>query len=249
MDWFVASNKCMYTCSGDYNRSRVIEDTCFYGVFQNIPSNANKTIDYEIWVALFDKESNSNFCTPEEIKYVLGKLKEVVPFKFKLDFTPHMFKGKPYGIIKLHITGPKIIHKVILTYTRCFFEYPSNVVAKETLNVYPEVIKRMHVGYSISWLNVFLTIESCFTQRGGGHTWTSPYQPDAPLFTKESLVKRLKENPDMSLNGIFNCGRKRLDHDGYKTPCNEKIFHDEKAIEKRVQHYVNLLNTKLTWIK
>ena len=249
MDWYIGSYRCMYTCSGYYKKSKVIENACFGEVIGNIPFNESKTVDYKVWVALFDKENCSNFCTPEEIKYVLNKLKDVVPFKFKLDFTPHMYKNKPYGIIELHITGPKLVHKIILTYTRCFFEYPSNVIARETLNVYPEVIKRMRVGNSISWLNVFLTIESCFTSRGGGHTWTCPYKPDAPLFTREGIIQRIKENPIMSLNSLFGYGNKILSHDNYKAPCNEMLLQDEEATEKRIQHYVTLLKEKLTWIR
>lgn len=249
MDWHVGSYKCMYTCSGYHNKSEVRENACFSEVMGYIPSYKDETVDYKVWVALFDKGNCSNFCTPEEIKYVLNKLKDVVPFKFKLDFTPHMYQNKPYGIIELHITGPKLVHKIILTYTRCFFEYPSNVIARETLNVYPEVIKRVRVGNSISWLNVFLTIESCFTSRGGGHTWTCPYQPDAPLFTKESMAQRIKEHPEMTLNNPFGCGKERLHHGDYKIPCNEELLQDAKATEKRIQHYVTLLKEKLTWIR
>lgn len=249
MDWRIGSFRCMYTCSGYCTRSELKEDACFSYVTGSIPPHTNKTIDYKIWVALFDKGSCSNFCTPEEIKYVLNKLREIVPFKFKLDFTPHMYQNKPYGIIELHVTGVRLAHKIILTYTRCFFEYPYNVVARETLNVYPEVIKRMRVGNSISWLNVFLTIESCFTSRGGGHTWTCPYKPDAPLFTKEGIIQRIKENPDMSLNSLFGYGNERLSHVDYKPPRNEMQLQDEEATEKRIQQYVTLLKEKLTWIK
>lgn len=244
-NWRTAANQCIYKCSGDFKQP-LKNSVCFSDVFGRLGDN--NTMDYEIYVALFDNGSASNFCTPDEVKYVLNKLKTIFPFSFKLDFTPHKYRDKNYGVIKLHINGPKIIHKIILTYTRCFFEYPCNIAAKETLNVYPEIIRRLKIGKSISWFNVYLTIESCCIERGGGHTFTCPYQPDVPIFTKNEIVERVYQHKNLSLNELFGYGKMRMSQGDYcKFPVNMKEFTDKANIEQRIQCYVNLLKTKLKW--
>lgn len=248
MAWYTGANKCIYSCSGAIELP-LEQRVCFVDAFRRLYTDKKSAVDYKIYIDQFDKDSASNFCTPEEIKYTLNKLRRIVPFSFKLDFTPHTFDRQPYGVLNLHIEGDKLTHKMILTFTRCFFEYPSNVAAREAIDVYPEIIRRLRVGNSISWFNVFITIESCCVARGGGHTFTCSYQPDSPLFTTDEMINRIHDNPNISLNNFFGCGNERLRHDDYEFPNTMEKLTNEKLIEKRIQHYVELLKTKLQWLR
>ena len=173
----------------------------------------------------------------------------MVNFSFAVDFNPTKINGQDYCAIKVKIKGNKLKHKIVLTYLRNFFEYPANVVTRETLDHYHEIVKPLKVGNSISWFNVYLAIESCYPI-AGGHSFQSPYRDSCELFTKKEWIHKFKRAATSQLNTVFSGIREPfMAYRDMPRPENFDQLQDPQHIQRRVNYYTKILATKLEWLR
>lgn len=229
----------------------------YYGCFGNLLTKLRAynyaQVNYRIYLYHDDfEDKNYNLCTKAETKKILRCLQKTVPFSYK--FSKGVFRKNAYtteladfDILELTLTGHFIQHLWISSLTRCFFEYPFNVAAKEACQLQSEV-KEVD-GLDVSnenWINLFLSISAQLGSTSlhgvvdrGRHPKARTYhewkQKLESLYGHHSLIDNIRDHSFS--RGAFS----------YVTIASKEEY--EAGVASRASKYIAAYKDKLSWTK
>lgn len=229
-----------YSCSGTYNL-KMGARICFANVFNMVNDNSN--IKYKIrlypGIDFCKKSSLSNAClfSKQEIRNHLLQLKALYPFSYRV--SDEMKGDDKIIVIHLHLKNvPAIFHKYILTWVRYLYEYPYNVILKDSYRLRKD--SRFRFQSISSLFNIVACCQVCYV--GEGHSIREDHV-HTPI-TKAELKERIGEVK--CLNDIYkdmDIGRDRLPRTIRKFSCNDIEYWSEELFDEvRKPVYVELYN-------
>ena len=158
-----------------YEDGRLLESTdkveyaaCFAEVFRlfNYKKYNNMKGVYTLRCRKEFVEESGNFCTLDinQIRRVMRFMRRYFEVKISMLDTPDNY------VFTINVEGKPIKHKVVLTFSRVFFEYPYNEIAKEVLRLQDHgVINGVSCKHT-SFLFLFNVIVDYYTRHyGKGH--------------------------------------------------------------------------------
>lgn len=174
-----------YSCEGSYYHHDMKHEVCFSAVFPNRSCKQDYVIRIYQTFEKLDK-NYSNFCpfTIQQIRRHINECKKVVPFKFSV-----MKDGKHKNRIevKVHIDGPGIYHRFILTWIRYLYEYPYNMFMRDAWK-----LKELSPFCNDNIFNLMNLVGASLGHCGTGHTIGSLNRPQNRM-TIPQLASRLSK--------------------------------------------------------
>lgn len=149
-----------YSCTGTYNKE-MCANACFAGVFSRVhyDSDIVYTIHLYSGIDFCTKYHYSNAClfSKHEIRNHLRQLKGIYPFGYRV-LEKSNNEGQVYYEVKLHLNNvPATFHKYVLTWLRYTYEYPYNVILKDTYRLKKDSMFRFE-----SIANIFNVVSNCY---------------------------------------------------------------------------------------
>lgn len=103
---------------------------CFSTIFYQGPNKLKNDYTIEIyWDKYKDEYDNNCLLTTEQLVTHINEIKKLKSFDHTLE------KHENKYVLKLHLTGPRMYHKVILSWLRYSYEWPFNVALYEAFKL------------------------------------------------------------------------------------------------------------------
>lgn len=207
----------VYSCDGDLKKP-MSGEACFGHVFKGIRDDYHVQYKVILYKGVnFAKEHHaSNAClfTKEKVRKHLSLLKSLYPFHYKvLDYNKKDNINYDRLIVFLELKEvPKTFHKYALTWLRYTYEYPYNVILKDTYLLKEDPIFRFE---SIS--NIFNLVLGCFFGNPFSVHQIAKNQVSY-LISLSELKERIKQETE--LNYIYNKFSDKL----HKIPADINSF-------------------------
>lgn len=234
-----------YGCTGTINKRMGVE-ACFSRVFSRVGNDSDITYTVILYpgTEFGAKNRRCNMClfSPKEVKNHLKQLTSIFPFDFTIKrgvINRYSGKWKCYEV-KIHLHDvPAAFHKYVLTWLRYTYEFPYNVILKDTYR-----LKKNPIFKFTSIANLFNVVSNCYPYYvGEGHSILESHIK-VPL-KKKDLRERLKEVD--RLNSLY----KYLDRDNKeRIPDNlenfrytDEAYWSEELYQEREPFYIKMYNT------
>lgn len=178
-----------YSCSGTFNK-KMDTQVCFSQAFHNVRNNSSIQYIVRLYpdIKFVSENHKSNMCVlnRNEIKNHLRQLTGIFPFEYRVVKT----KVNNYPCYEVHIhlcDVPATFHKYVLTWIRYSYEFPYNVILKDTY-----MLKKDPMFRFTSISNLFNVVSNCYPYGvGEGHSIFESHI-HIPL-KKAELRDRIKE--------------------------------------------------------
>lgn len=192
-----------YSCKGEWAPSykaniRMGPRICFQLVWHNIKNTSNLSYKIIIYMGTLRSkikhENNACLLTIEQLRNHLRQLRHIYPLHYKVtDISDSEYNKVSVSIHLKEV--PALYHKYVLTWLRYTYEYPYNVLLRDTylLKKDPQFrfVSIANLFNAVTFSNPFLT--------GEGHSISA----DTPHFflTRKELKESIKTN--IMLNDIY----------------------------------------------
>lgn len=216
-------------------------NVCFSSAFNAVKddSDIQYTIRLYPGIKFGVDRHKSNICVlnKREIKNHLRQLTEIFPFEYNV--TKTKVNDYPCYEVYLHLYNvPATFHKYVLTWLRYSYEFPYNVILKDTY-----ILKKDPMFRFTSISNLFNVVSNCYPYGvGEGHS-ISESHVHVPL-KKAELKERIKEVN--RLNSIYQelqgINKERLPTKIENFSTTDIEYWSPEFFEMRKNVYINMYN-------
>lgn len=230
-----------YSSKGTVNHA-MSKNACFSAIFQGPRMQHNEYVLELYFNKSVDNDDNNCLLTTEELVQYINEVKKIKSFEHTLEKHDNKF------VIKFKLSGPIIYHKFILTWLRYAYEFPYNVVIKETFKV-----KQINGFKRTSIFNLFNVISASidYDKHGTDIHCIGHFDDFREIVKYEDLKKKLhKEAKDRwsrlnDLLKVYDKNKFKLVEDDHRNYYNSDYWNQEEEFKKRVKVYkFNLKNLK-----